>query len=440
MLDLKNKDVFAKRRRELAALIEPEAAIILVNPPACLRTEDTHFPYRPNNDFYYMTGFDEPNAVMILRVLQHGSDMILFNAPFDLKKAQWDGACIGQKGACDVFGASAAYPIAELDEKMPSLLKGVSRLYFPMQSDLAITHKIPQWLHSLAQKREPVPNIWQDVRPYIAKMRLIKDDTEIACMQKAATVSVAAHEKAMRYTQVGENEALLHSHILQTFVENHCVAPAYPSIVGSGVNACTLHYTKNNAPLKADGLVLIDAGAEYQHYAADITRTFPVNGHFSAEQKAVYDIVLAAQLAGIDTITTAHTFDDAQVVILRIITQGLVDLGILNGNVDSLIEQKAYFPFYMHRSGHWLGLSVHDVGVYQLPNGQPYPLAKNMVLTVEPGIYISPNQPNVAPKWQGIGVRIEDDVLVTESAPVVLSGALAKTTNDIEAIVGSAYA
>ncbi|MCD6055734.1 MAG: Xaa-Pro aminopeptidase [Gammaproteobacteria bacterium] len=430
---------FAQRRAALAKLIGRDAIAIVVNPPAAPDPEYSHRNYRPNNDFYYLTGFSEANAVAVFLPTEQGCDFILFNEPYDPAQAQWEGARAGQEGACRLFGATHSYPIADLDKHMPSLLSPYQSVYFPMHPSLNMHQRVHQWVEQLAEKIRTglsYPTIFRDIHSTIANFRLYKDETELNCMRRAAAISVTAHERAMRSTKPGINEADLYAAMMHTFISHGCFQPAYTPIIGGGNNACILHYSQNNAVIKAGDLVLIDAGVEYDYYASDITRTFPANGRFTGEQRAIYEIVLAAQSAGIATIAPGHRWDEAQEAIVKIITQGLVDLKILSGDIDNLIETKAYTAFYMHRSGHWIGLATHDVGAYKDTAKQWRKLEAGMVLTVEPGIYINPNSPGVDERWQGIGIRIEDDLAVTQTGHEILSAGLVKTVAEIESIVG----
>lgn len=430
---------YAARRRKFAQLIGRDAVAIVVNPPSVERTEDSHYTYRANNDFYYLTGFCEEHAVAVLRPTEDDCEFILFNQVRDPIKAQWIGDYVGQQDACRLFGAQQAYPISELEQRMPDLLRDRDHVYYPIQSQFGLMEQIPHWVEQLvARARQGVtaPTTFHDIHAALAPLRTIKDDYELTCLQQAITISVEAHQRAMHCAKPGISEAILHAEIMHTFIEHGCVGPAYPSIVGGGKNACTLHYIDNNATIADGELVLIDAGAEYQHYAADITRTFPINGHFSKQQQAIYELVLAAQLAGIDAVKPGNTWNQPQLAIVNVLTQGLLDLGLLKGDLNNLIENKAYSPFYMHSSGHWLGLSVHDAGQYKDHQQKWITFQPNMVLTVEPGIYIDPRHCHVDEKWHYIGVRIEDDVAVNKTTNTVLSKQLPKTINELMPLIG----
>lgn len=430
--------IYAARRRQLAKQIGRDAVAIVTNPKPFERTEDTHPAYRANNDFYYLTGFSESNAIAVLLPTADDCEFILFNQARDPAKAQWVGDYVGQQDACDIFGATHAYSISELEQHICDILRDREHVYYPMQPQLGLLDHMPTWVAQLtARARQGVkaPSVFHDVHTAIAPLRLFKDKYELACMQQAVDVSVIAHQRAMQCAQPGINEAQLHAEIMHTFIANGCPNAAYPSIVGGGKNACILHYIDNNAIIQDGELVLIDAGAEYQHYAADITRTFPVNGHFNAAQQAIYELVLAAQCAGIAAVKPGNHWHQPQLAIVNVITQGLIDLGLLHGDLDNLIEQQAYRTFYMHGSGHWLGLSVHDVGDYK-DKQQWSTFAPNMTLTVEPGIYIDPRSCQVDEKWWNIGIRIEDDIVVTTKGNTVLSDALPKTIADITSLIG----
>lgn len=425
---------FAKRRKELMRQIGPQGIVILAAAPVAVRNGDYDYPYRQNSDFYYVTGFTEPESVAILLPKRKEGEFILFNRVRDREKEIWDGYRAGQKGACDIFGADQAFPIEDLENKLPELLEGRSEIHYSIgihkafdQLLLNAVNKIRGKIRSGLQS----PIAFVDISPTIHEMRLIKSDAEIAVMKKAAHISVEAHLQAMKLCKPGLNEFELEAELLYTFNRHGARFPAYTSIVGSEANTCILHYNSNDQIIKNGSLVLIDAGCEYHHYASDITRTFPANGKFSPEQKAIYDIVLEAQLAGIKTVRPGASWPAAQNAIVKIITQGLLDLGLLKGKLSDLIEKQAYFKFYMHKSGHWLGLDVHDVGRYKI-NNKWRSLEPGMVLTVEPGIYISSDIPGVPERWHHIGVRIEDDVLVTPKGHEVLTERLPKKIVDIE--------
>jgi len=428
---------YALRRKKLMELIGPSGILVLPAMQAVRRNGDYDYPFRQNSDFFYLSGFEEPESVLILAPKNPEGEFILFNRPHHREEEIWTGHREGQEGARKNIGADHAYPIEDLPLKLSGLLEGRETIHYTLGIDVTFDAVLLQAVNRLRNKiRSGIcsPLTIVDVTLTVHEMRLIKSPHEINLMKKAAEISAEAHIHAMARCKPGINEYELEADLLYEFSRHGARYPAYTPIVGSGRNSCILHYTNNNRVIEENSIVLIDAGAEYQNYAADITRTFPANGRFSAEQKAIYDIVLAAQLAGIQTIQPGNSWALAQDVIVEVITQGLLDLGILKGPLDDLIKNQAYFPFYMHKSGHWLGLDVHDVGRYKV-QGEWRSLEPGMVLTVEPGIYISDDIPNVDPKWHHIGIRIEDDVCVTANGHHVLSEKAPKLPSDIESIM-----
>lgn len=430
---------YANRRKQLMQKIGPLGLVILTSSPTNIRNGDYHYPYRQHSDFYYLTGFDEPNAVAILAPKRKDGEFILFNRERIREEEIWDGIRAGQAGACKTFGADLAFPIHSLAEKLPELLGGREQIHYSLGINMSFDRTLLTAVNKIRGKIRngiQAPLTFNDITNTLHEMRLFKSPAEIKLMRTAAEISAAAHIRAMRFCKPGLNEYQLEAEIMHEFQRNGARFPAYTPIVGSGENSCILHYVNNNKTIKKEDLVLVDAGCEYQNYAADITRTFPANGCFSSEQRAIYDIVLEAQLAGIKAIKPGSPWPNAQNAIVKIITQGLIDLGILKGKLNNLIEKQAYTPFYMHKSGHWLGLDVHDVGRYRIDN-KWRSLSPNMVLTVEPGIYISADIPGVHKRWHHIGVRIEDDVLVTQKGQEVLSQGAPKQIADIEALMAN---
>jgi Xaa-Pro aminopeptidase len=428
---------YAKRRKQLMQKIGPHGVVILTSAHTARRNGDGDYPYRQQSDFYYLTGFDEPEAIAIFAPKRKGGEFILFNRVRDREHEIWDGIRAGQEGARKVYGANEAYPISDLEKKLPEILEGRETIHYPMGLDKILDKIIARAVNKVRGKiraGHKAPVNYADIVDTIHEMRLIKSPAEISLMRKAAEISAQAHARAMLYCRPGLNEYQLEAEIMHEFHRNGARHPAYTPIVGSGANACILHYITNNQVIKKNDLVLIDAGAEYQNYAADITRTFPASGRFSPEQRAIYEIVLASQLAGIKATRVGAPWAGIQTAIVKVITQGLADLGILKGRVSDLIEKRAYLPFYMHNSGHWLGLDVHDAGRYKINNKWRL-LEAGMVLTVEPGIYISADIPGVNKRWKNIGVRIEDDVLVTKKGPDILSDAVPKKINEIEVLM-----
>jgi len=429
---------FLKRRQALLKKIGPNTIALIPSAPIRMRNSEHEYPYRQNSDFYYLTGFEEPEAVMVLAPKRKEGEYILFNRPRYREKEIWEGTRAGQEGARKTYGANQSFAIEILAEKLPELLIGRKEIYCLLGINkefddilFTATHRVRSRIRSGIS----FPTALIDLGEFIHEMRLIKSEAEIKFMRKAAQISADAHIRAMKACKPGIYEYQLEAELLYDFQrQGGNRMPAYTSIVGSGPNSCVLHYNANNQMIKNHGLVLIDAGAEYQHYAADVTRTFPANGKFSPEQRAIYDIVLKAQLAAIKIIKPGLSWEKMHEAAVKVITQGLVKLGLLRGKVSELIHKKAYLPFYMHRTGHWLGLDVHDVGHYAI-QGKWRKLQAGMVLTVEPGIYIPADLKNVPKSWHHIGVRIEDDVLVTRKSYEVLSQKAPKTITEIEALM-----
>jgi Xaa-Pro aminopeptidase len=429
---------YAKRRKQLMQTVGPTGMVILPGAQEVIRNGDAVYPFRQNSDFYYMTGFNEPNAVAILIPQRQEGEYILFNQIRDHQREIWEGPCAGQEGACKDFLADQAFAFSELENILPKLLLDRETIYYALGMNTLFDKILLRAVNKVRAKARggaQAPLVFTDVNAFIHEMRLFKSATEIAMIQKAIDASMRGHVQAMKICQPGMNESELEAELVYQFNrEGGARHQAYSAIVGSGQNTCVLHYVKNNMIIKDGDLVLIDAGAEYENYAADITRTFPANGHFSSEQRAIYELVLASQLAAIESIKPGASWLAAQNSIINVLIQGLVDLGLLRGSMDELIEKKAYLPFYMHRSGHWLGLDVHDVGTYK-QHGKWRCLQPGMVLTVEPGIYITNTIPGVDECWHRIGVRIEDDVLVTDKGQQVLSQRIPKKITDIEALM-----
>lgn len=422
---------FKQRRQQLMTKMPKRSLALFAAAPVCIRNGDSHYPYRQSSDFYYLSGLVEPEAVMVL--LPDDKQTILFSLPHDPVKELWDGSRVGQDGAVQHYRMDHAFNINELDFYLSEWLQKVDSIYYPLNHCPELEKRLQRVIAKLQQKQRSgasVPKQMINSDDLLHEMRLHKTVEEIALMQKSIDISVIAHMQAMQQCRPGMYEYQLEAILLQNFYHHGCRSAAYNSIVGSGANSCTLHYCDNDAVLKANDLVLIDAGAEFEYYAADITRTFPVNGRYAGEQKAIYELVLQAQLVAIADIKPGYAYNKINQTVIKVLTQGLLDLGLLQGEIEGIIESKAYQQFYPHSAGHWLGLDVHDVGVYKR-NNQWRPLEAGMVLTVEPGIYIRPAE-NVDEKWWNIGVRIEDDVLVTENAAKVLSYALPKTMADVE--------
>lgn len=413
---------YKTRRRQLAKKLSSNAIAIIPAQREYVRNGDVHYRFRQNSFFYYLTGFNEPDALLLVEA--NGTSH-LFNRSQDASASQWTGARLGQEGAKLQLGMQEAYSISALDARLPDLLANRDAVYYTFGYDATwdqcILHAY-QRTQGQIRKGIHAPLAFCDVYAILSEMRLIKSKTEIECMQKAADLSVAAHLHAQQRCHNLQYEYQLEAEFLYHLQQNGCRDVAYDCIVASGKNACILHYTNNNQPLEPNALVLVDAGGEYQNYAADITRTYPVNGKFSPEQRVIYELVLHAQHEGMSVVRPETKWSKIQQVIVTILTEGLVDLGILSGNIAGLIETQAYKQFYMHNSGHWLGLDVHDCGTYQQQQ-QSRRLKPGMVLTVEPGLYFTPSE-QLDSRWWNIGVRIEDDLLVTAHGHTNLTAAL----------------
>jgi len=427
---------YQSRRKKLTQQLPVGSVAIIPAAHELIRNGDAHYRFRQDSNFYYLTGFNEPDAVLVL-IADEKSQSILFHRPRNPLEEQWTGKRLGQEGALIELGMNAAFPINNMADELPKLLTGRSAIYYALarnpQMEKIIMHSLSA-LKGEARRGIQVPGVLCDLEPLISEMRLFKSDAELDLMRRAANISVIAHQRAMQRCKHLEHEHQLEAELIYEFARQGCRSVAYDPIVGSGENACILHYTDNNKPLQRGDLVLIDAGGEYENYAADITRTFPINGKFSSEQKSIYELVLKAQKAGIAAIKPGLAWNNIQQTMVHIMTEGLCELGILRGDVDELIAKEAYKPFYIHNSGHWLGLDVHDCGLYKI-NNEWRPLQAGMVLTVEPGLYISSGMQGVDTRWWGIGVRIEDDVVVTRTAHEVLTAALPVNVNDIEALM-----
>lgn len=435
------KDPYARRRRQLMRLAGDDAIVIVPAASERVRSRDTHFPYRQDSDLLYLTGFPEPDAVLALIPGRAHGEAILFCRERDPEREGWDGPRAGPEGAVEAFGVDDAYPITDLDDILPGLLEGRSRVYYHFGRDKDFDLKLIGWLNRVrAQVRSGAqpPHEFLELGHLLDEMRLFKDAGELRLMQKAADVSVAAHEAAMRAARPGITEYQLQAELEYVF-RRHNAVPAYECIVGAGANACVLHYRANAATARDGELVLIDAGAEVQGYAADITRTFPVNGRYSAAQRALHELVCDAQAAALARARPGEAWDAIHAAAVATLSEGLLRLGLLRGRLEKVIADGAYKRFYRHKTGHWLGLDVHDVGDYRF-DGQSRLLEPGMVFTIEPGLYVAADDTTVDPKWRGIGIRIEDDVLVTKDGPRVLTDALVRRADEVEAFMADARA
>ena len=428
---------YEARRKHLASKMKGGVAVIPTAPER-LRNRDAHYPYRFDSYFYYLTGFKEPEAVLVIIAASgdESAKYILFCRDKDKEREIWDGYRYGPALARETFGFDEAYPIAQLDEKLPGLLENQSVVYSAVGHDVVWDQRVAGWINAVrAQTRSGVtaPHEVSDYRTLLDEMRLIKDAHELHIMRRAAEISAQAHCLAMKATKPGRFEYEIEAELLYTFHRHGAPAPAYTSIVAGGANACILHYIENNAQLNAGDLLLIDAGCELDGYASDITRTFPVSGRFSAVQKDIYELVLAAQQAAIDQAKAGNTWNDPHQAALNVLVQGFIDFGLCQGSVDSVLESEDYKRFYMHRTGHWLGMDVHDVGEYK-QQGEWRALQPGMTLTVEPGCYIRPAE-NVPQHFWDIGVRIEDDVLITATGNDILTAGVPKKVDEIEELM-----
>jgi Xaa-Pro aminopeptidase len=428
-----NAGIFEARRRRVLAGMGERAVLVMACAPSAIRNNDVEHDYRQDSDLFYLTGLDEPGTVLVLSTAHKDHRFVLFVRPRNPEREIWDGARAGVDGAMKEFGADAAFPIDELDVKLGDYVAGTERLHFRFGLDRAMDARIVQALDLARRKHRhglDYPTEIVDPGRLVHEHRLHKSKEEIALMRRAGEITREAHAAAMRVAKPGAYEYEVEAEILRVFRAAGSERPAYGPIVGSGPNATILHHRKNDRRMNDGELLLIDAGAEHGYYASDVTRTFPVNGRFSEAQRAIYDVVLRAQLAVIDAIRPGATLDEAHDIAVRETTAGLVDLGLVEGPLEDAIRGERYKPFFMHRTSHWLGMDVHDVGTYY-EHGAPRKLAPGMVLTVEPGVYIGANA-DVDPKWRGIGVRIEDDILVTENGSENLTAAIPKDPKEIE--------
>lgn len=435
------KDVFLLRRQSLLAQLTSDDVVILPAAKEYLRTPEIEYQFRQENNVLYLTDYPETDSVVVLLPKRDQGEFVLFNLPKDQAREVWTGKRIGQEGAILEYHADQAYSIEDLKHELPALLQGRKRVYFPLYSKIedkhVMLHEEDYLLDLLNKHRLEIVN----VLPLLSEMRLIKSDAEVAIMEESIRITRAGHLNAMRHCRPGFYEYQLDAKLSESFYDLGSRYPAYPNVIGSGPTACTLHYESNNRQIQNGDLVLIDAGAEYKGYAADITRTFPANGRFTPEQKQIYNIVLKAQAAGIAATKPGVTWKEIRELVARTITQGLVDIGILSGDVDTLMKNGEYKKFYMHGPGHWIGLDTHDVGTKDKDGDvEARPFVPGMVLTMEPGIYISDQHKDIPAKWYNTAVRIEDMLLVTEEGCRVLSASIPKSVNEVEFIMTTARA
>ena len=432
-----NKEEFAGRRDQLMRMVGEAGVAILPAAPVRMRSRDVEYRFRQDSDFYYLTGFAEPDAVAVLVPGRESGEFLLFCRERDADKELWDGSRVGPDGAVEHFGADDAFPIDDIDDILPGVMESCTRVYYTMGMYSDFDTRIAEWVNSLRSRESRgvhTPQEFVALDHLLHDMRLYKSRAEVSAMRKAAKVAVGAHERAMQCVRPGMFEYEVEAEFRHEFRRNDAWA-SYSPIVGSGANSCTLHYVDNNSQIADGDLLLIDAGCELDYYASDITRTIPANGKFSPEQRAVYEIVLEAQLLAIDKARKGNHWNEPHDAAVEVITRGLKDLGLLEGSVSKLIKDGAYNEFFMHRTGHWLGMDVHDVGDYKVGD-QWRLLEPGMVMTVEPGIYL-PASSHVPKAFQNIGVRIEDDVLVTSNGADVLSKGLVKEPDAVEALIAS---
>jgi len=429
---------YARRRKQLMRMAGNDAILVLPAAPERVRSRDTHYPYRQDSDLLYLAGFPEPEAVLVLVPGRRHGESLLFCRERDPDREAWDGPRIGPEGAVEAFGMDDAYAIDDIDEILPGLLEGRTRVYYHFGRDTDFDLKLIGWVNrvrALVRRGAQSPHEFLELGHLLDEMRLFKTADELKVMRKAAEVSVLAHQAAMRAARPGVHEYELQAEIERVF-RAHDGYPAYGTIVGAGSNGCVLHYIANAAQAKDGDLVLVDAGAEIRGYAADITRTFPVSGRFSREQRALHDLVGEAQAAALAQARPGVAYAAGHDAAVETLTEGLLRLGLLKGRLEKNIADGSYRRFYRHKTGHWLGLDVHDVGDYRI-DGESRLLEPGMVFTIEPGLYVAPDDTTVAAKWRGIGIRTEDDVVVTDDGHEVLTQGLARSAGEIEAFMAA---
>lgn len=430
---------YAERRHALAEHMGDNAIAIIASSSIKNRNNDADFAFRQDSDFYYLTGFNEPDSVLALIPGRKHGEAVLFCRERDPTKEMWDGKILGPERAIEDLGVDDAFPIGDIDEILPGLIEGRDKVFYALGKDPQFDAHLMEWVNTIRSKVRSgahPPGEFVALEYPLHELRLFKSDAEIDVMRNAANISAQAHVQAMKVSRPGLYEYSLEAELLHHFVKEGARFPAYSSIVGGGDNACILHYIENNEVLNDGDLVLIDAGCELDCYASDITRTFPVNGTFSKAQAEIYQIVLDAQLAAIEAVKPGNHWNHPHEAAVEVIVEGLINLGLLKGSKKKNIEDERYKQFYMHRTGHWLGLDVHDVGEYKT-GGEWRLLEPGMVMTVEPGIYIAPGAENVDARYHGIGIRIEDDVVVTKSGYEVLTDGVPKSIADIERLMAS---
>ena len=434
-----DKKEYSRRRKRLMDMMGDQSVAIIPTAPVSIRNRDVEFSFRPESDFYYLTGYSEPEAVAVLIPDRHHGEYVLFCRERDEKMETWNGRRAGLEGACELYGANDAFPIEDMDDILPGLLEDRDRIYYTMGNNAPFDHRVLGWVNQVRKRiRTGVksPDEFISLNHLLHEMRLFKSRDEVSLMRKAAKIAASAHKRAMRICKPGMMEYQIEAELLHEFMLNGARSPAYPSIVGGGANSCILHYTENADELKDGDILLIDAGAEYGNYASDISRTFPVNGTYSREQRQIYELVLDANLAAIAEVKPGKHWNDPHDIAVSVLTEGLLSLGILKGKLSALIKEQSYKKYFMHRTGHWLGMDVHDVGDYKL-DGEWRNLEPGMVTTIEPGLYFQPHK-GLSSKWWNIGVRIEDDVLVTRDGNEVMTRDVPKAVDEIEALMAGA--
>ncbi|MCK5888993.1 MAG: Xaa-Pro aminopeptidase [Methylococcales bacterium] len=435
------KSEFEQRRQCLMEEVGEGNIAIVASASNHTRNRDVEFTFRQDSDFHYLTGFNESDALAVFIPGREQGEYIIFCQEFDQKKALWEGAHAGLEGATTSYGADDAFPISDMGDILPGMLENKEKVYYPMGRDSDLDHKIISWIAYLKKQARngiTAPGELVSFEHILHEMRLIKTAEELKLMRKAADVSCKAHIRAMQQCKPEMFEYQIEAELIHAFMGAGLRNTAYPSIVAGGENACVLHYTENKDKLKKGDLLLIDAGAECDCYAADITRTFPISGKFSPAQKQLYQLVLDAQHAAIEQVKPGIPWNKAHDASVQVLTKGLVKLGLLQGSVEQLIEDETYKQFYMHKIGHWLGMDVHDVGQYKI-EGEWRVLEAGIVLTIEPGLYIPKDCQTVDAKWRGIGIRIEDDILVTKTGHDILTAAAPKEIDEIEALMQTDY-
>ena len=429
---------FAKRRKQLMRMADEDAILILPAAPERIRSKDTTFPYRQDSDFWYLTGFAEPEAVLVLVPGRKHGECLLFCRERNADKEAWDGPRAGTEGAIERFGMDDAYPISDLDDILPGLLEGRSRVYYHFGRDKDFDLTLIGWVNrvrAMVRQGAQPPHEFLELGHLLHELRLFKSRDEIKLMQRAADIACQAQIAAMRATRAGAHEYEVEA-ALQYIYRKHNSVPAYEPIVGAGANACVLHYRANDARMADGDLLLVDAGAEFANYASDITRTWPVSGTYGKEQRALYQLVLDAQKAALAKARPGKHWIAGHDAAVEVLTEGLLSLGLLKGTLKQNLASGDYKRFYMHKTGHWIGLDVHDVGEYKVA-GEFRELEPGMVFTIEPGLYIAPGSKGVPDKYQGIGIRIEDDVLITKDGHQVLTDAVPREIDQVESLLAT---